>query len=83
MDNIQSGSANQDKKSKSLMDLGKISIYDCAFLFVGGKKKNKHTYLRAALGWEHMSLPKIKAVPSEGDSSPVQKQKTQDLAVSP
>jgi hypothetical protein len=64
------------------MDLGKSSIYDFIFLFVG-KEKNMHTYLRAALGWEHISLPKIKAVPSEGDSSPVWKQKTQLLAASP
>jgi len=37
----------------------------------------KHTYRRAAFGWEHISLPKIKAVPSEGDSSPVWKSKTE------
>jgi hypothetical protein len=64
------------------MDLGKSSIYDFIFLFVG-KEKNMPTYLRAALGWEQISLPKIKAVPSEGDSSPVWKQKTQLLAASP
>lgn len=64
------------------MDLDKSSIYDCLYLFEG-KEKNMHTYLRTALGWEHMSLPKIKAVPSEGDSSPIWKQKTQLLEVSP
>lgn len=83
MDNIQSGSANhEEKKIKGLMDLCKSSIYDYMFLFVW-KNKKMHTYLRAALGWEHISLPKIKAVPSEGDSSPVWKRKNTTFSSQP